>query len=272
MSDEQNQLTQPIQAQVGELPITSFPTIYKLLVKLNYAQQDEILHLEKQLYHLTKESPNDINGLILLMQEQIMRGEQQKAKALAYKIWDLGGDMSPAMEALFISNLINLGLTDMAGVLLKPKFDATKSFINIFFAQMIKYAAIVGNLDYLERIAVCDANFDRKKALQEFINVFKYLNALEHFKTLQKTLINMIKDVVLSLDFNLYTDRGFTDLEIVVFVGDEAGDKEVLRNKLEMQITAYCAAKSLPRFNNLCYVVRSIKEHPSLLESSTPAL
>ncbi len=268
MSDNQNDMTLVAGAQIGALPVTNFPTIYKLLARLDFSQQDEILNLEKQLYILIKEQPNDINGLILLMQEQIMRGAQQKAKALAYKIWDMGGDMSPAMEALFIGNLINLSLTDMAGILLKPKFDALKSFITIFFPQLIKYAIATGNIEYLEKIAILDANFDRKQALQDFVNVFKYLNATENFRTLQKTLLAMIKDVVLGYDFNLYTDRGFTDLEIVIYVGDEAGDKAVLQNKLEMQITAYCAAKSLPRFNNLSYVVRGIKEHPSLLESS----
>ena len=271
MSDEQNNMALTQGAQIGSLPITNFLTIYKLLVKLPFSQQDEILDLEKQLYLLIKENPNDVTGLILLMQEQIMRGEQQRAKALAYKIWDMGGDMSPAMEALFIGNLINLALTDMAGILLKPKFDALKSFINIFFPQLIKYAIASGNLDYLEKISFLDANFERKKALQDFVNVFKYLHAVEHFKALQKTLINMLKDVVLCYEFNIYTDRGFTDLEIVIYVGNEAGDKDALRNKLEMQITAYCAAKSLPRFNNLSYVIRDIKSHPSLLENSRPA-
>lgn len=272
MSDEQKRLTPYNRPQIGALPITNLDTVYKLLSKLNYSQQDEILNLEQQLYLLIKEMPNDIAGLILLMQEQIMRGEQQKAKALAYKIWDLGGDMSPSLEALFISNLINLGLTDMAGILLKPKFDALKTYLPIFFGQMITYAIMTGNLEFLEKIAIADANFERKKALQEFVNVFKYLSALEHFKTLQKTLLSMIKDVVLSLDFNLYTDRGFTDLEIVVYVGDEVADKLALQNKLEMQISAYCAAKSLPRFNNLSFVVQSIFRHPSLAESLKPAL
>lgn len=268
MSDEQNNTALTQGAQIGALPITNFLTIYKLLAKLPFSQQEDILNLEKTLYLLIKENPNDVTGLILLMQEQIMRGEQQRAKALAYKIWDMGGDMSPAMEALFIGNLINLALTDMAGILLKPKFDALKSFINIFFPQLIKYAIASGNLDYLEKISILDANFDRKKALQDFINVFKYLNATDHFKTLQRSLSSIFKDVVLGYDFNLYTDRGFTDLEIVIYVGNEAGNKDALRNKLEMQITAYCAAKSLPRFNNLSYVVMDIKDHPSLLESS----
>lgn len=267
MSNEQNQLIPTDKPQIGELPITNFQTLYNLLLKIDFEQQDEILNLEKQLYRLIKENPNDINGLILLMQEQIMVGQQQKAKALAYKIWDLGGEMSLATEALFIGNLINVGLCDMASILLKPKFDNLKEYINTFFPQLIKYAIASGNLNFLEKIAVLDANFERKKALQEFVNVFKYLNAEEHLKALQKTLMNMIKDLILCFDFNIYTDRGFTDIEIIVYVGDEAGDREILRNKLEMQITAYCAAKSLPRFNNLSYIVRNIKEHPALEEN-----
>ncbi len=271
MSDGQNQEISPATAQVGPLPATDFPTIYRLLVKLDYRQQDEIQDLERQLYLLLKENPENINGLIILMQEQIMRGEHQKAKSLAYKIWDLGGEMSPALEALFISNLINLGLTDMAGILLKPKFDALNTYIKIFYPQLLKYAIATGNLNYIERIAVLDSNFETKKALQNFVNMFKYMDAADHFKALQQSLLAIIKDVLLSYDHQIYTDRGFTDVVITVYTGEEAGDLPALNNKLEMQITAYCAAKGLPRFNNLSYAVRPIKEHPSLLSMSTPA-
>ena len=71
MSDGQNQVISPATAQVGPLPATDFPTIYRLLVKLDYRQQDEIQDLERQLYLLLKENPENINGLIILMQEQM---------------------------------------------------------------------------------------------------------------------------------------------------------------------------------------------------------
>ena len=74
------------------------------------------------------------------------------------------------------------------------------------------------------------------------------------------------------MTYNIYTDRGFTDLEIVVYAGTEAGDLQALNNKLEMQITAYCTAKGLPRFNNLCYRVEPISAHPSLAEMQAPGV
>ncbi len=262
----EKKMTEDRLAQIGALPATDFTTVYRLLAKLNYSQQEDILNLEQQLYRLIKQSPEDISGLIILMQEQIMRGEQQKSKALAYKIWDMGGEMSPSLEALFISNLINVGLTDMAGILLKPKFDALNTYIKIFYPQLLAYAIASGNLNYIERLAALDSDFDRKKALKEFVDVFKCLGAVEHFRALRQSLANMVKDVILSMTYNIYTDRGFTDLEIVVYAGTEAGDLQALNNKLEMQITAYCTAKGLPRFNNLCYRVEPISAHPSLAE------
>lgn len=271
MSNEQNLMSAEIQGQIGALPVTDFPTIYKLLVKLDYSQQEEIQNLERQLYTLIRQNPDNISGLIILMQEQIMRGEHSKAKALAYKIWDMGGDMSPALEAMFASNLINLALTDMAGILLKPKFDALNTYLKIFYPQLLKYALIAGNLNYVERIAALDSNLTSKKALQDFVNVFKCLNAVENFKALQQSLLNMVKDVALSCEYNIYTDRGFTDLEIIVYVGAEAGDVQALADKLNMQITAYCIAKGFVRFNNLCYRVCPISEHPSLLSMSEQA-
>ena len=104
-----------------------------------------------------------------------------------------------------------------------------------------------------------------------YLTDFKYMDAADHFKALQQSLLAIIKDVLLSYDHQIYTDRGFTDVVITVYTGEEAGDLPALNNKLEMQITAYCAAKGLPRFNNLSYAVRPIKEHPSLLSMSTPA-
>ena len=68
MSDGQYQEISPATAHVGPLPATDFPTIYRLLVKLDYRQQDEIQDLERQLYLLLKENPENINGLIILMQ------------------------------------------------------------------------------------------------------------------------------------------------------------------------------------------------------------
>jgi len=271
MTDNQQLTESAAQAQIGSLPATDFPTVYRLLAKLDYARQDDILNLEHQLYALIKQNPDDISGLIILMQEQIMRGEQERAKALAYKIWDMGGDMSPSLEALFISNLINVGLIDMAGILLKPKFDALNAYIKIFYPQLFKYAVVTGNLGYIERIAALDDDFERKKALKEFTDVFKVLDAAGHFRALQQSLAGMVKDVTLSQECNIYTDRGFTDLEIVVYVGSEAGDLQTLNNKLEMQITAYCAAKGLPRFNNLCYRVEPISGHLSLTSTTAPA-
>lgn len=271
MSDNQNQLQSDNISHVGALPATDFQTIYRLLAKLDYHQQNEILALEQQLYGLIKQNTNDISGLIILMQEQIMRGEHPKAKALAYKIWDMGGDMQPDIEALFISNLINLGLIDMAGILLKPKIDSLTAYAHIFFPQLLKYAVVGGNISLISRLAALDNSLGRKQALKEFVNVFNYWNATEQLQALQRSLLNMIKDVALSIDYNIYTDRGFTDLEIVVYVGKEAGDCQALQNKLEMQITAFCVAKKLERFNNLSYVVRPINEHLSLTAAQQQA-
>lgn len=78
MSDGQYQEISPATAQVGPLPATDFPTIYRLLVKLDYRQQDEIQDLERQLYLLLKENPENINGLIILMQEQIIAANTRK--------------------------------------------------------------------------------------------------------------------------------------------------------------------------------------------------
>lgn len=250
--------------QLAYQPAQNFSVIYNLLLQTPYDDQARILDLEQQLYGLLKQNPENIEGLILLMQQQIMRRQHQKAKALAYKIWDLGGEIPPYLETLYLENLLNLGLIDMAAIVLKPLFDDLPAYKDAYYTQLFKYVLLSGNLFYLEKFTLELNHPQTRKALEDLIAMYRYLKVEDQFRQLQQSLQEMYKDVILSCEYNLYTDRGFTDIEFILFIDTKIMDPDKLAERLNMQITAFCIAKNIPRLNNLNYVIRDISEHPLL--------
>lgn len=237
----------------------------RLLQQYDYSRTAEIMEVEKQIYAVLKQNPENVNGLIVLMQEQIMLGNHQRAKALAYKIWEIGGHLTVETENLYIQNLINIGLIEMAGVLLKTRFDNISENIFSFYPVMLKYAIASGDAFLIEKINAADLAAPSRQMLVDFLNVNRQLNYTEHFSNLQKQLYEQNKDIMLSYEINLYNDRGFTDMEIVLYVSNDVLDVNKHYEKMEMQVISYCAVKKIKRINNLCFLVRPISSHPALL-------
>ncbi len=238
-----------------------FIRYHQLLNNLHYDQLEEISNLEKQIYTALKQNTENVVGLIVLMQEQIMVGNQSRAKALAYKIWEIGGKLTPLIENLYICNLINIGLLEMAGILLKNRMDNMANNFENFYSTILKYSIATGDMFLLEKIVKLSANPSERQKIAEFINVNKNLNYVSHFQNIQKLIYDKTKDFMLSYEFNLYNDRGFTDLEIVLYVNDDTADINQFFENLEMQIISYCATKKINRLNNVCFLVRRITKH-----------
>lgn len=234
---------------------------HQLLNNLHYNQLEEISNLEKQIYATLKQNTENVIGLIVLMQEQIMVGNQSRAKALAYKIWEIGGKLTPLAENIYICNLINVGLLEMAGILLKTRIDNMSDNFENFYSTILKYAIASGDMFLLEKITKLALNQPERQKIVDFINVNKNLNYVSHFQNIQKLIYDNTKDFVLSYEFNLYNDRGFTDLEIVLYVNNDIQDINQFFEKLEMQIISYCAVKKINRLNNVCFLVREITNH-----------
>lgn len=237
----------------------------RLLMQYDYTRTAEIMNVEKQIYAALKQNPENVNGLIVLMQEQIMLGNHQRAKALAYKIWEIGGHLTVETENLYIQNLINIGLIEMAGVLLNPRFENMNENIFSFYPSMLKYAIASGDSFLIEKINLTNLSAPSRQMLVDFLNVNRQLNYTEHFSNLQKQLYAQNKEVMLSYDINLYNDRGFTDMEIVLYVSNDILDVNQHYEKMEMQVISYCAVKKIKRLNNLCFLIRPISAHPALL-------
>ena len=172
----------------------------RLLQQYDYSRTAEIMEVEKQIYAVLKQNPENVNGLIVLMQEQIMLANHQRAKALAYKIWEIGGHLTVETENLYIQNLINIGLIEMAGVLLKTRFDNIGENIFSFYPVMLKYAIASGDAFLIEKINAADLAAPSRQMLVDFLNVNRQLNYTEHFSNLQKQLYERNKDIMLSYE------------------------------------------------------------------------
>lgn len=266
MVTEDNNIAE-IDAQEVDLEISideQFAQIFDDLLVLDYSHSFELLELEKRLYVLLRNNPEHLVGLVILMQVQIMLGNRAKAKAIAYKIWEKGGTMIPAAEFMYISNLINIGLLEMASVLLKPKFEHLQDKINFYYPSMLKFSIMTGNLNLLEKIvANVDDNIDVRH-LSDLIICYKELKYADHFKNIQRMVIEEAKELICSYETLFFVDRNFTDVEILLYTAGDAYERYGLKQKIDNKINAYFINSNEKKLNNIVISVHDIKEHWSL--------
>ena len=264
MADTQSTLPQPIHNAAGSLAPqkpTEFSGFLRLLSITSYEDTPQIENYERQVYDLLKNSPQNIEGLEVLSRIELMLGNHQKAQSIAYRIWEIGGTMKPEFEKSYINDLLNLSLIEMASILLKPYFERMTDNINDYGHLFLKYAIASGQLLVIEKTASQLLSAGAKKALTDFSAVYRYLNYTETFKGIQRRILELVKDTLCSYEFNIYTDRGFTDLEILLYVGNETLDYDKLHEMLEIQVSAVCAAKGSKKLNNLSYSVLPISSY-----------
>ena len=264
MADDNNNLPQPLHNAAGSLAPqrpTEFAGVLRLLSTLSYSDKEQISAYERQVYELLRSSPQNLDGLVAFLRIQLMQGNHQKAKAIANRIWEIGGALNHESEKSYIDDLLNLGLIEMASVLLRPYFEKTDVYIGEYGHLFLKYAIAAGQLNVIEKIAVRLPSAGMRKALTDFAAVYRYLNYVDTFKSIQRTVLDNVRDTLCTYEFNLYTDRGFTDLEILLYTGNETIDCNRLQERLELQISAACTAKGNKRLNNLGFVVRPVNEY-----------
>lgn len=268
MTESQNTLPQPLHNAAGSVAPqkpTEFLGFLRLLSVQSYEDKIQLENYERQVYDLLRNSPQNLDGLTIFLRIELMLGNHQKAQSVAYRIWEIGGTMKPEIEKSYINDLLNLGLIEMASILLKPYFEKMAEYINDYGHLFLKYAIASGQIQVLEKVASQLRSSGAKKALTDFTAVYRYLNYAETFKGIQRRILDMVKDTLCSYEFNIYTDRGFTDLEILLYVGKEILDCNKLKENLDIQVSAVCAAKGTKKLNNLCFAVLPISSYSTPL-------
>lgn len=264
MTEAPNSFPKPMQNSAGMLAPqspTEFDGFLHLLSSQSYAEKSVLEGYERQVYDLLRNTPKSLDGLVVFLRIELMLGNHQKAKSVAYRIWEIGGVMKPKTEKSYINDLLNLGLIEMASILLKPYFEKMSTYIEDYGHLFLKYAIASGQLLVIEKTASQLLSAGAKKALTDFSAVYRYLNYTETFKGIQRRILELVKDTLCSYEFNIYTDRGFTDLEILLYVGNETLDYDKLQEMLEIQVSAVCAAKGSKKLNNLSYSVLPISSY-----------
>jgi len=249
-------------AQLARMPLVGYKNAWQYIQTLDYGDNEGILYLEQQLYNLLQQNPEEGNLLVLLLHEQIMNQRGQRARSIAYKIWDNGGELASEIEKMYIDDLINLGLSDMAGAALAPYIGDLDNSATEYGDLIVKYAIFVGNMNLLDSVLAYMSDDRKHNVLRDWISVNEELHVSSHIAPIMMKIINNISENMLGFSFNVYTDREVPDIEFVFYVDDSIKDYNNLRETMYLQISTYCAAHKITDLRNLNVLIQPLKKHP----------
>ena len=236
--------------------------LYELFA-LPFNRTEEIAVLEQKIHAALQNQPADICGLITLMFAEIMRGNRSKARSLGCQIWEIGGILPPFFELVYTENLLSLGQIDMGTILLKPRFEKLRENIESFYPVLVKFSVMTGNLALLERLrAFADVSGD-DALLFEFADVYRDAGCQTQFKDIQKLVLEHSADYLCAYEYNLYDDRDFPELEIVLYTGFDDLTCLKMQSDIENKVEAYWRSVGRERLYNHAVLVRNIKQHES---------
>lgn len=258
-------------SELSTMPLVSADKVYQYLLSLDYTNAEGIMFLEQQLYGLLQQQPEDPDLLALLLHEQIMNNRGQRARSIAYKIWESGGTMKPEIEKMYVDDLMNLGLLDMAGAALAPAISELEKNVKNWADLLFKYALISGNMTLLERLLSYMPDRREYNILRDWVALSEYLHASPHIPNIMTRLTEKLQDSMLGFSYNLFSDREVPDIEFVFYVGSEIKNFDEIREMLNLQISSYCASRKIDDLLNLSTVVYPISRHPRLLPAAPEA-
>lgn len=237
-------------------------TLYKQVKELSCNNTTEIMRTTAVVEKLLMQYHENTELLILQTHLEILNSREQRARAFATKVWEIGGNIDILFEKMYLDDLLNLGLLDMALILIKPRFEDIASNIETFPLEMIKFAIMTGSTSLLKKIARQALGNNLLSAIDQFADVYQQSHYEEAFKNIQKIVIESFGNTICAYDYNIYTDRGFTDIEISLYFSNYELDLQKHHQLLENKISAFCITSGIKRIHNLSFVCRNIKDHP----------
>lgn len=246
---------------LGKMPLVNYDKILQFMQNLEYSDADNINYLEQQLYTQLENNQSDIDLLVLMMHQQIMKGRGQRARSMAYKIWEMGGQMRLSSEQIFMDDLMNLGLSDMAGAAIAPYLADLENNMANYGKILLKYAVYSGNMILLDKVLEYFPENKNKIILKDWIQLNEDYSVTKHTPKILARIIEKVQDSMLGFSYNLFNDREIPDVEFIFYVDDSIKNYEEMKNLLNMQIAAYCAANKIEDLVNLSSVVYPISKH-----------
>ena len=236
--------------------------LYDKVLKLSYKNTGAILQTINEAERLSMQDPNNTELLILQTHLQIINSQEQRARALANRVWELGGDISLLFEKMYLRDLLNLCMIDMAAILLKNRLENLSENITIFPLEMIVFALELGNAKLLKQICAQNLQNPLFKALYRFAQAYILNDYEQNFANVQKIVLNNVSDLLCAYGFDYYTDRGFTDVEIKLYFSNYETNVKKYQSLLESSIDAYFLSRGEKRIFNLSFTCLNIKDHP----------
>ncbi len=238
--------------------------LFMQLMKTSYGNINRILDIEKSLYAETSAAPNDTLGQLALLQVQLMLGNHEKAKAIAYKLWEVGPRLSEIEEYIYVNNLMDLGFIEMASVLLKPKFEDLERYIDFFYPLLLKFSTITGNVSLLERLIQHPKAPEQDNAYLQIVNLYKNYKYVEHFKNIQKIVLDSSKDYLCTYDYDIPEDQVQVEIKVTLYLSGQMNEVKNIENNILEKIREYCASAEISKLSSYSLSVLPISSHPSL--------
>jgi len=249
--------------------IEFFEDILNELFEIPFSQTNKIKEYEQKIYQNLQKSPGNIYGLITLLFVQFMQGYREDSKKTAYRIWEIGGSLPQLFEIVYIEVLLGLGLLDKATILLKPKFENLRENIDYFYPVLSKFAIITGSVSLLERMSSFPQIKENDSILFDFAEMYRAADCISQFKDLQKMVMENVGNMTCAYEYDLYDDREFPELEVVIYVTSDDASCLKIEAELSKKIDAYWLSCGKERLYNYGVSVRNIRHHDSWIEEDT---
>lgn len=238
--------------------------LYQQVRALEYNNTNGILRTLSMAEKLSLQYKNNTELLILQTRLQIMNSQEQRARSIANQVWGIGGNISLMYEKMYLDDLINLGMLDMAAILIRPRFENPAENVKIFPLEMLRFALITGNVNLIKRVVASAPNNILFSAMNQFADTYLKTGYAAHFSNIAKIVLNNIGIAICGYDFNFYTDRGFTDVEIVLYFSNYDFNLNKYTMLINNKIDGYCLTSGVKRINNLSFVCKSIKDRTKI--------
>ena len=235
--------------------------LYTQLMNLPFSKLETIIQIERSLYQELNANPQDSLAIMGLMQAQIMLGNQEKAQSFAYHLWEMGKNLGPTEEMLYVNSLINIGLLNMAAELLKPRFENMSQNIKKFFPVMVKFATMTGNIYLLERTLSNPQAPYHDEAYIQIISRYKNYNYADHFKNIMKIIQEELANKICACEYDIF-GQVMSTLEIYLYIAQEQNELQEIREALQEKIRAYYQSVGIEKLSSFNWYIRPVSEHP----------
>ena len=258
---------------MSETADSYFRKIMAELFETPYYRTQRIQELEKAAIKGLNDFPVSLPGHITYLQALAMLGHKEKAVFQAQKIWEMGGQLAPEYEASYIDTLINLGLKDMVEILLHPRYNNIEASYALFGRALEKFALQQGNFFNLTKVQHLAPEEKSNKVLGEILNYYRQNQKEDNFSNVMKIIFETSHEQALAYKHFFYTDRGFPEMETVVYTNQDADNGGKFERYINKKIDSYYASINQPRINNISVRVLMVSEHPALYKSKqSPAV